>query len=132
MPDVIFSVTGKVVHGEKVGRTIGFPTANLDVTLSEADLKLGVYAGHCSFSDSTDAKTYNCVAYFGPRVIFGETKNNFEVYILDLSQEIYDQELRVDLLFFVRDPLPFSSLSDLQTQLKEDILSSQQLLATVN
>jgi riboflavin kinase/FMN adenylyltransferase len=122
LPQVI---TGRVIHGEKVGRTIGFPTANLDVLLSTDQLDAGVYFGECVIN----GKSYNCLPYFGPRLIFGETKNVFEVYIFDLDSEIYDKELTVTLKKFQRPPVQVNSLDELK-QLLENDKRAGQLLTT--
>lgn len=124
----MFTITGTVISGDKVGRTIGFPTANLDVTISEADLKPGVYAGYCRFNSLKSTQEYTCVAYFGPRLIFNELRNSFEVFIVGFNQEIYGEELAVDLLHFVRAPLPFTGLADLQKQLERDVQAGLKLL----
>ncbi len=120
LPQVI---TGRVIHGEQVGRTIGFPTANLDVQLSTKDLDAGVYFGDCVI----EGKSYDCLPYFGPRLIFGETKNVFEVYIFDLDSEIYDQQLIVTLRKFQRPPVQVQSLEELKALLENDKKSGLQL-----
>ncbi len=109
-------ISGKVIHGDKVGRTIGFPTANLDVDLTPKELQPGVYFGTCELN----GQTYDCLPYFGPRLIFGELKNSFEVYIYNFDQEIYDQELSVTIKTFLRAPEKVNNLDELKAKLELD------------
>jgi riboflavin kinase/FMN adenylyltransferase len=110
---------GLVVHGEKVGRTIGFPTANLDISTEVAStLEPGVYFGTCRISGKT--QTWSCLPYFGPRFIFGEKNNVFEVFIYDFNQNIYDQMVEVTLTHYLRGPMDIRSLEHLQQQLTID------------
>ncbi len=113
---MIFS--GKVIKGDAVGRTIGFPTANLDQIPDDQDLKPGVYLGHCQIAQLPT--TYSCLIYFGPRLIFGETKNSFEVYIYDFHTDLYGQTLIVRVGQFIRPPMKFANLEALKTQLQKD------------
>lgn len=123
-----FIFSGKVIDGEKVGRTIGFPTANLETEPKVEDLSLGVYLGTCQLPHSSEPIHYNCLVYFGPRYIFGEIKNNFEVYIYNFDQQIYGQELRVELTHFIRPPFDLKSIEELQSQLEQDKQSGLKLL----
>ncbi len=84
-----FTFSGKIVHGERVGRTIGFPTANFDHVPNEEDLDNGVHVGFCRINK----QKYYCLSYFGPRFLFGEVKNRFEVYIYDFTGQLYDKTL---------------------------------------
>lgn len=114
-------LTGTVEHGEKVGRTIGFPTANLELKETPTDLRPGVYFGRCEIVGETG--TYWCLPYFGPRTIFGETQPVFEVYIYNFDQQLYGKELKVTLLAFSRPPAPaelVNSLAKLATLLESD------------
>ena len=110
------TIRGKVIHGEQVGRTIGFPTANIDVALDETTIDAGVYVGTCTVAE----KRYACLPYFGPRLIFGETKNVFEVYIFDFDKDIYNKEIEITLLQFQRGPIQVNSLEELKTLLESD------------
>jgi len=111
-------VHGTVISGDQVGRTIGFPTANLKTSDVSAELKPGVYYAECEITDIGEVKTG--LAYYGPRLIFGEVTNNFEIYLYDFDRDIYGQELAITLHHYVRPPLPFESLEALQLQLEQD------------
>lgn len=141
-----FTWQGKVIDGEKVGRTIGFPTANLDRVPDKNQLKPGVYLGNCQINSpliqdlpeqagetsliEVFNKSFSCLAYFGPRLIFGQTANVFEVFIFDFDKSIYDQNLQVVLFQFIRHPIKFSTIEDLKTQLALDLKTAQALLKT--
>lgn len=120
---VIFTHTGTVTHGEKVGRTIGFPTLNID-KIPPFQIKKGVYAGICTI----DQQKYTCAIYFGPRLIFGEKKDCFEAYVYNFNQEVYGKVVTFELLEFIRPPLPFTSLADLKTQLEKDKIEAEKAL----
>jgi len=108
-----------VYHGQKLGRTIGFPTVNLDPTVVDQNLERGVYASHVTVGE----KTYLGALYFGPRLVLNETKDVLEIHLLDFTGEIYDQILSFTVEKFIRGILNFKSLPELQTQLKADVLS---------
>lgn len=117
-----FTFSSTVISGEKVGRTIGFPTANLNPTPTSDKLRLGVYAGHCQIHQRNKAQTeiLKCLAYFGPRYIFNKKQNSFEVYLYDFSANIYDFKINGVLTHFIRPPRDFSQLNDLKKQLEID------------
>lgn len=132
MPALPLQVSGTVIHGDKVGRTIGFPTANLMVSLSENDIEPGVYVGECDLSLNKNLppelqKTWKCLPYFGPRLIFGEVINSFEVYIYDFDFQIYDLVLNVKVEKKLRDPMDLKSLEALKAQLEQDKLAGATL-----
>lgn len=122
MSQLPFKFTGKVIPGEKTGRKIGFPTANLDHVPSESFLKPGVYSGTCDIYQERQIKhrQLKCLIYFGPRYIFGQKQNNFEVYIYNFNQDIYDFTLEVTLAKFMRAPQKITDLAELKTQLEKD------------
>lgn len=109
--------TGIVLAGDKTGRTIGFPTVNLDVSLIPAQTEPGVYAAKVF----VNTQPYAGALYFGPRLVKGETHNVLEIFILDFNQEIYGQEITFSLQKFIRPVLNFKSLDELQQQLTQDI-----------
>ena len=115
----IFS--GEVVHGRKIGRTIGFPTANLHVgSLLEAFCHLkGVYGVRVHHG----AMKYNGVMNIGRRPTFKgeEPKLSIEVHILHFDQDIYGEQLEIDVLFFIRDERAFDTIDHLVEQVRNDI-----------
>ncbi|MBK0380368.1 bifunctional riboflavin kinase/FAD synthetase [Mucilaginibacter segetis] len=118
-----FFITGRVIRGDQLGRTLGYPTANLMV---EEKYKLipadGIYAVKVKLDD----KEYTGMAYIGHRPTVNGMTRNIEVNIFDFNREIYGQQLRMEFLHFVRDDIKFASLEELTVQLakdKEDVLA---------
>lgn len=113
-----FELTGTIVHGQAIGKTIGFPTANIQVN---SDLKLipgnGVYAVAVSLKDSD----YIGMLNIGNRPTVNDSSDRtIEVHILDFSGEIYAEEITVKFIDKLRDETQFKDLQELQNQLKED------------
>ena len=79
-----FSITGKVITGNKVGHTIGFPTINLKLATPKPNLKPGVYVCICRLKQNL----YLGLAYFGPRYISNKSTNSFEVHLFNFSRSI--------------------------------------------
>ncbi len=122
-----YILQGKVVKGEAVGRTIGFPTANLALA-KKPKLKHGVYAALVTLGK----QNHLGLAYFGPRYIFKEKRDNFEVYIFNFDQKIYGKFLRVKLLKFLRAPKPVKQLSKLKRLLEQDVTRLKDQVILVN
>ena len=116
-----YRVTGVVGTGMKRGRTIGFPTANLQgvATLLPAD---GVYA----VAVTTAAGRYVGAAHVGPNVTFGEHARTVEVYLLDFSGDLYGQELSLEFIAQIRGTIKFSSVADLVAQMTRDVDKARQ------
>jgi riboflavin kinase / FMN adenylyltransferase len=112
--------SGDVREGSKLGRTIGFPTANISV---EEKLKLipgdGVYAVDVRISDET-GKQYRAMMNIGFRPTVDGTKRMIEVNIFDFERMIYGQSLRIYVKKFLRPEQKFSGLEELKTQLAID------------
>jgi len=115
MPSRYYQST--VFHGDKSGRTINFPTINLDPLVIPQDTKPGVYASLVEIA----ASEYKGALYFGPRLVKGETHNVLEIFILDFDKEVYGQTVSFCLEKFIRPVLDFASLDELKQQLQKDI-----------
>ena len=109
-------LSGTVVPGEKAGRTIGFPTANLKLK-RELKIKPGVYAAVCTLGKTNHLG----LAYWGKRYIFGDKVNSFEVYLLNFKGNIYGKKLTVKLLDFIRGPKRLKSLAAVKKTLTHDL-----------
>lgn len=103
--------------GEKVGRTIGFPTVNLDPSIISNDTKLGVYAADVYFKKCY----YNATLYFGPRLVKGEKHNVLELYIHNFDREIYGETILFALGEYIRGVMTFDTLEELKEQIADDI-----------
>jgi riboflavin kinase/FMN adenylyltransferase len=120
--------TGTVVRGVGRGRTLGIPTANLDVP-SQAELPYGVYAARIS----GDVLNYQMgVANIGTRPTFSERELSIELHILDFSGDIYGIELQVELIAFLRDEREFDTIEDLKQQIFNDIKQARKRLLSEN
>lgn len=119
-----YSITGLVVHGAKRGRTIGFPTANLDrvPTLVPG---VGVYAGQVEI----DGRTFAAAANVGPNPTFGEDERKIEIHVIDFSDDLYGRTLTLEFLHRIRDTQPFASVDELKARLQLDIAAARQIVA---
>lgn len=113
-----YEVSGTVVHGDKRGRTIGFPTANLDLNSAYVHPKLGVYA----ITAWMDGIAYDGVLNFGMKPTFnaGEVRPVMEAHLFRFNQDIYGKELKVQLRHFIRAERKFASLTELVEQIGRD------------
>ena len=114
-----FELHGKVIRGNALGRSIGFPTANLDI---ESNLKLipklGVYAVNVVLADGTFKEG---MMNIGVRPSIANHDNlSIEVNLFDFEGDLYDQYITVQLLSRFRDEMKFDSIPDLQEQLNHD------------
>lgn len=109
--------TGKVQRGDKIGRTLGFPTANLDPTELDNISRDGVYAAQVAVAHAH----YRGVLYLGPRLTLGETRRVLEIHLVDFSGDLYDQVISFTLGPYIRPPRNFDSTQALKDQLAEDV-----------
>ena len=116
-----FSIFGRVIKGDKIGRTIGFPTANIFV---EETYKLipgdGIYAVTVEMECTESRKTFKGMAYIGQRPTINGMTRNIEVNIFDFDQEIYGQDIKMNFLKFLRHDVKFTGLEALTIQLQKD------------
>ena len=112
-----FTLSGTVIAGEQRGRTIGFPTANIDVNHPDKIIpKNGVYAVRVHLQNKERLGMMN----IGTNPTVNGEKRSIEVHIFDWSTSIYDQPIQVSLIERIRDELKFDSLEALQKQLEKD------------
>jgi len=118
-----YRVAGKVGTGAKRGRTIGFPTANLEAveTLVPAE---GVYAVRAWL----DGQAHPAAANVGPNPTFGEQARKIEVHLIDFAGDLYGSTLAVDFLARLRETKRFASVDELVAQLKRDVAQARQVL----
>lgn len=110
-----YFITGVVQHGDKRGRTIGFPTANIRLKQQIAPPN-GVYAVRISGLD----QEYSGVANIGQRPTVDGTKYLLEVHIFDFNQDIYQKKIRIHLIEFIRPETKFDGLDALKAQIHKD------------
>lgn len=121
-----YRISGRVVHGNQIGRTIGFPTANIQTDVYKLVPKNGVYAVRVVLNK----KTYKGMLNIGLRPTFSNTeKPIIEVNIFDFDGDIYDETISVDFVYHVRNEVPFESKEKLKLQLQRDEIEIRHLLA---
>ena len=118
-----YSISGKVIHGAKLGRTIGVPTANLQVNGYKSALE-GVYQVELRLK----GRTYYGVANIGPKPTRDIHHPNLEVHIFDFDEEIYGEHLTVIFRHKLRVVKKFANLDELTTQIQQDIAQARQLV----
>jgi riboflavin kinase/FMN adenylyltransferase len=117
-----YPIIGKVVEGAKRGHTLGFPTANIEIS-DELYPKVGVYAVEVVWHQ----QRFKGLANVGFNPTFSSGQNepegcfSLEVYILNFHQEIYGEEIQIDFKKRIRDEVRFNSPSDLIRQIQKDI-----------
>lgn len=122
-------IEGAVLHGEKRGRDLGYPTANMG--LSGLHLpRLGVYAVWVDVLTGPQAGTHMGAASLGVRPMFGTNTPNLETYILDFKGDLYGHHLSVALVDFLRPEAKFDSLQALIDQMGADVDRARAILAT--
>ncbi|MBM2576226.1 bifunctional riboflavin kinase/FAD synthetase [Jannaschia sp. Os4] len=112
-------IEGPVIHGEKRGRTLGWPTANMD--LSGLHLpKLGVYAVLVDVLDGPHRGRHRGVASLGVRPMFGDNLPNLETFLFDFAGDLYGAPLSVALVEFLRPELAFDGVDALVARMEGD------------
>ena len=123
-----YEIRGEVSRGQQLGRTINFPTANIN--LDDYSMAVnGVFAVACQINN--DQKIHYGVANIGKRPTVDGQHNRLEVHLLDFNQDLYGKNLHVRLLTKVRDEQKFDSVDDLQRQIQLDVQSTRQYLQKV-
>src|SRR5246500_2493343 len=117
-------VTGEVIHGEKRGRDLGFPTANIRLD-KNCSLKHGIYAVRVG----RGAERLNGVASFGRRPTFDNGAPLLEVFLFDFEGDLYGAVLDVAFIGFIREELKFSSGAALVRQMDDDSVRARAQLA---
>ena len=112
-----FNINGIVVKGKSIGKSIGFPTANINIAEEYKIIpKNGVYLVRCFFKKN---KFYGMMN-IGYNPTFGSNEKTIEVNIFDFNRDLYDKNIRIEFLKFIRDEIKFDNAEELQNQLIED------------
>ncbi len=123
-------IDGPVLHGEKRGRTLGYPTANMSLAGLHLP-RFGVYAVLVDVLEGPCHGTYHGVASLGIRPMFGENQPNLETFLFDFKGDLYGTQLSVALVAFLRDEMTFDGLDTLITQMDTDSAKARALLQTL-
>lgn len=111
-----YSIKGEIIHGKKLGRTIGFPTANLKINHENVIPKIGVYYTNIEINK----KIYKGITSVGYNPTVNGKQLTIETFILDFSKEIYGEEIRIYFVKRIRDEIKFDTLDQLIEELKSD------------
>ncbi len=118
-----WTVEGRVENGDKRGRTIGFPTANVSLE-GYLEPALGVYAVRVELA----GKFYGGVANFGRRPTFDKKDVLLEVHIFDFNEDIYGQQIVVSFITYLRPEMKFTGLDALKAQIAKDSEKARTIL----
>ena len=119
-----FAIEGVVMHGRKLGRQLGFPTANIALE-DYVTPRFGVYATRTRLPDGREVPG---VANIGVNPTVGEVEARLEVWLFDFDEDLYDQTLETDLVAFLRPELKFAGLDPMVAQIHEDVRQARALL----
>ncbi|MBN8816862.1 MAG: bifunctional riboflavin kinase/FAD synthetase [Sphingomonas sp.] len=125
-----YTIEGVVQHGDKVGRTLGFPTANVDMA-NYLRPKFGIYAvrGRLPANSTFGGRVLDGAANLGVRPSFDPPKELLEPYFFDFSGDLYGRTIAVELVDFIRPEAKFDTMDALMAQMAEDVATAKRLLA---
>jgi riboflavin kinase / FMN adenylyltransferase len=121
-------ITGEVIHGEKRGRDLGYPTANIRLD-KNCGLKHGIYAVRIGRSQGKDHQRFDGVASFGRRPTFDNGAPLLEIFLFDFNGDLYGTVLDVAFISFIREELKFGSVDALVARMNEDSTRARAALA---
>lgn len=119
-----FSVSGSVLQGRQLGRTLGFPTANLDIWQRQALPAYGVYAAYAWLAE----RRFSAAVNLGVRPTVDGQHLAVEAHLLDFSGDLYGQTLRLEFMARIRPEIKFSGLDALKAQIATDVAAIRALL----
>lgn len=124
-----YLITGKVIKGKQLGRTLGYPTANLDVDLPEKLIpKIGVYLVEVEYDQTL---LYGMMNIGTNPTTDNDNLIKLEVHILNFDQDIYTKKIKIRFLNRLRDELKFNSINELKAALDRDKEHSNQLITVL-
>ncbi|APD06387.1 riboflavin kinase [Flavobacteriaceae bacterium UJ101] len=119
-----YSIEGLVIHGDKIGRTLNFPTANLKVDPEKLIPKKGVYL----FQTIYNSKNYYGLVHIGTRPTVEGEEDRIEAFLFDFDQEIYNKKLKISFLQKIREEKKFNSIEELRKQIELDYHKAKNLV----
>ncbi|MCA2998412.1 MAG: bifunctional riboflavin kinase/FAD synthetase [Rhodocyclaceae bacterium] len=134
-----YAITGRVTHGKKLGRTLGFPTANIALSGRKPALA-GVFAVKCQLVTrglegvaGDVGETLDGVANLGTNpVVSSENRQHLEVFLFDYLGDLYGRRVQVSFIEKIRDEQNFASLDALVTQMHDDTARAKKILSRMN
>jgi len=121
-----YSISGRVIHGNALGRTIGFPTANIALN----DVKLAVKGVYAVEVKGLGPNVLLGIANIGTRPTISGAKQQLEVHLLDFNQDLYGKHIEVVIRKKIRDEQRFASLDELKKQIAQDEAAARVFFAT--
>jgi riboflavin kinase/FMN adenylyltransferase len=115
--DKAYFISGKVLHGRGQGKSIGYPTVNIEIPAEKYSLKEGVYAGYTVI----DGVKYKAVINYGSAPTFNYKNKVLEAFIIGFDGLLYGEHLSIYFEKFIRDIVKFSSADELKKQIDEDV-----------
>ena len=122
MKDTIYSYSGKVSSGKKLGRKLGFPTANL-LLEEQIPISFGVYIASLYVKEKD--LTYQSVVNIGVHPSFPDGPATIEAYILDKDIDLYDDEITIYFHKKIRNEIKFADKKDLIAQIQKDVATAK-------
>ena len=119
-----FAIQGEVIHGDKRGRTIGVPTANVAM----GDYMRPAYGVYATRTRLPDGRVIKGVANLGVRPMFEIEQPLLEVWLLDFNESLYGQTLETELVAFLRGEMKFDGLDELKVQIEADAAKARTVL----
>ncbi len=123
-------IEGPVLHGDKRGRDLGFPTVNMAIAGLHPP-RFGIYAVKVDVLSGPYVGTYDGAASLGTRPTFGENLPNFETFLFDFAGDLYGADLSVALVDFLRPEIRFTSLPELIAQMEQDCAEARERLSSI-
>lgn len=123
-------IEGEVIHGEKRGRELGYPTANMSVDGLHLP-RLGVYAVKVDILTGPQTGSYMGAASLGVRPMFGVNRPNLETFLFDFKGDLYGQHLSIAFVDYLRPELKFDGLDALITQMESDCTKARAILSAL-
>ncbi|MGG0719497.1 riboflavin kinase [Robertmurraya massiliosenegalensis] len=124
-----YTITGLVVHGQALGRELGFPTANMQLNETYVLPKAGIYVGKAVIQEeSSNESQWNVLISAGYRPTVKGKDYLIEVHFLDFSGDLYDRTISVSFLHYLREEIKFDGLDPLIEQMNLDKLEAKRIL----
>jgi riboflavin kinase/FMN adenylyltransferase len=120
-----YRMSGKIVEGDRVGRTLGYPTANVDLRRRQSAV-MGIFAARVR---GLEGGPHDAVASVGSRPTFAGTKPILEVHIFDFDEDVYGKYIHVDFIAWLREQVKFDMVEDLVAQMDVDADNAKFALA---
>lgn len=117
----LYAIGGEVVVGNKLGRTIGFPTSNIMIDESMVTPPNGVYVTYCTYNGIR----YPSITNVGVKPTIGTYSKNVETHIFNFDKELYGKDIRVEFLEKTRDERKFDSVEALSKQITDDCITAR-------